>query len=200
MNNMNNKKLKELKKKYPYTLDLLKHFDNVSRERRSSTEIRVERTASILERYNSKRISRNNSELAQQYIMNRKESHKKLYEEKLCQEITKNKTLLEDIFNIIGSKIKVNIVCNICSYERESFIKSKCCSQYICINCIYIETIAQKSYRCMYCRHKLIDCDKYNELLLKNGNTSDDDFEYSSFIGYSNNSDNSMQECYYIAN
>jgi hypothetical protein len=56
----------------------------------------------------------------------------------------------------IGTKALLNNMCNICSYEREEFIQTKCCKQNICLVCVYVSINKYSNFNCVFCRTNLL--------------------------------------------
>jgi hypothetical protein len=81
--------------------------------------------------------------------------------------VDENNIFLNEIFKKIGSDLYIKDDCDICSYHREKFIKTKCCGKILCTNCVSISTIREKKFICMFCRKKLLDKTTFNSITNK---------------------------------
>ena len=97
------------------------------------------------------------------------------HENILKQIICRNNAFLHDFYNKIGTTVCIDKSCDICSYNRDKFLITKCCKQYICFNCVYIDANKHNCARCMYCRNILIGEREYNLLLSKHNIENSDD-------------------------
>jgi hypothetical protein len=188
----------------PYTLDPSKYAKpNYYRNISEKIERQIDEVATNLERQSSERLIRQQSLKKEEPIFNKKynnkEEKRKYWEEKMKENLNKNKNFMNEIFNQIGVKISENGTCNICSYERNEFIKVKCCHNNICTNCVYICTNYEFSFQCAFCRKKLIDYNEYNNLMSKYNLSSDNDYDLSNSIDIKINNDHSdLSNCYRI--
>lgn len=150
----------------------------------SEIERRIERTASIIESTKwkigdsleeDKRKKEYNKKRKEIY-KNKFEERKKRFEDKLNKITNENEIFWNKIYQKIGNNFYKNKICDICSYDRNKFIKTKCCNKSICLNCISIECNYKKSFTCMFCRQILIDYEEYENIISQFEILSDNSF------------------------